>query len=43
MDDGSATAVALAYAGSNNFDLWITGGCAETSNGYIRVEGSVAV
>jgi hypothetical protein len=42
-DDGSVTAVALAYPGGSPVDLWMTGGCAGTSNGYIRVDGSVSV
>jgi hypothetical protein len=43
MDDGSVTAVALTYAGCTTVDLWMAGGCAETSNGYIRVDGSASV
>lgn len=36
MDDGSAEALALAYPGLPDVDLWITlNGCAGVSNGYI--------
>lgn len=42
-EDGSVTAVALAYPDGSSIDLWMTGGCAGTANGYIRVDGSVAL